>query len=99
MFNQSTRALLTAAVVGATSMMAAGTASQAQEQKPKLEKCFGIAKAGENSCATANGGHGCAGQAKADYDGQEFKDVPAGTCQSMNGQTTAFTGKNPKMKG
>ncbi|MBL8644103.1 MAG: DUF2282 domain-containing protein [Rhodospirillaceae bacterium] len=89
--------ILTAAVAGAA-YVAISAAPAAAQDKPKYEKCYGIAKAGENSCAAANGAHGCAGQAKADYDGQEFKDVAAGTCEQMNGQKTAFTGKNPKMK-
>ena len=33
---------------------------------PGKEKCYGIAKAGKNDCAAANGSHSCAGQAKAE---------------------------------
>lgn len=100
MLKDSTRTALAAAVIGATYVAVAASApSFAQGEKPKMEKCYGIAKAGENSCAAANGSHGCAGMAKASYSGQDFKDVPAGTCASMNGQTAAFEGMNPKMKG
>ncbi|MSO72156.1 MAG: DUF2282 domain-containing protein [Rhodospirillaceae bacterium] len=48
------------------------TASQAAEKatgKPDREYCYGIAKAGENSCAATNGSHSCAGQAKANFSG------------------------------
>ena len=51
------------------------------------EKCYGVAKAGENGCA-ANG-HSCQGQAKADNDPAEWKNVPKGECEKMGGSTTA----------
>ena len=51
------------------------------------EKCYGVAKAGENSCA-ANG-HSCQGQAKTDMDPSEWKKVPQGECAKMGGSTTA----------
>ncbi len=35
-------------------------------------KCFGIAKAGKNSCKAADGSHSCAGQAKADNSPNEW---------------------------
>ena len=51
------------------------------------EKCYGVAKAGENGCA-ANG-HGCQGQAKADNDPGEWKKVAKGECEKMGGSLTA----------
>ncbi|MCP4638734.1 MAG: DUF2282 domain-containing protein [Methyloversatilis sp.] len=59
------------------------------EEKGAKEKCFGVAKKGANDCATANGSHSCAGQAKADNDPNEWKFVPAGTCEKMGGKTSA----------
>jgi uncharacterized membrane protein len=56
------------------------------------EQCFGIAKAGENSCKSAAGTHSCAGHSTVDYDGGEFKLVPAGTCLNMGGKLEAFEG-------
>ena len=70
-------------------------ASAADEGK---EKCFGVSKAGENGCASANGGHSCAGQAKADHDGHEWKLVEAGTCTKMGGKLEAFDGKGGMME-
>ena len=46
------------------------------------EKCFGVALAGKNDCA-AGAGTTCAGTSKVDYQGNEFKLVPAGTCTTM----------------
>src|SRR3954468_18032814 len=36
------------------------------------EKCYGIAKAGENGCAAANGSHACGGLSRVSYSGQEW---------------------------
>lgn len=47
-----------------------------------MEKCFGVAKAGENDCA-AGKGTSCAGTSKLDYQGNSWKLVPKGTCLTM----------------
>ena len=86
---------LASAVVMAASL--ASAAQAAEMHKPSQDKCFGIAKAGENNCAAA-GAHSCAGMTKANYDGQDFKDVPKGTCEQMGGSLTPSKGTNPKMK-
>ncbi len=48
----------------------------------KMEKCFGVALAGQNDCA-AGAGTTCAGTSKVDYQGNSFKLVPEGTCMTM----------------
>ena len=48
------------------------------------EKCFGVAEAGKNDCAT--GKHSCAGQAKTDKAADEWKHVPKGQCEKMGGK-------------
>ncbi|WP_292932486.1 DUF2282 domain-containing protein [Noviherbaspirillum sp.] len=63
-----------------------GTAHAADSDK---EKCFGIAKAGQNDCASVTGTHSCAGQAKKDKDPTEFKLVAKGTCTQMGGKMSA----------
>ena len=40
---------------------------------PGKEKCFGIAKAGQNDCANLSGTHSCAGQSKVDLGADEVK--------------------------
>lgn len=52
------------------------------------EKCYGIAKAGKNDCASADGSHSCAGQAKVDNGASEWKYVAKGTCEKEGGKTT-----------
>ena len=53
--------------------------------KPGQEKCYGIAKAGQNDCGTAK--HACAAQgAKSDNDPTEWKYVDKGVCEKMGGK-------------
>ena len=46
------------------------------------EKCYGVAKAGDNDCKAA-GGVDCGGHATMDYQGNAYKLVPAGTCATI----------------
>jgi len=75
-------ALATVCAATATSALAADTAAE-------KEKCFGIAKAGQNDCAAANGAHSCAGQSKTDNGAAEWKYVAKGTCEKAGGKTAA----------
>lgn len=61
--------------------LAAGlvTAAPAAAQKTPMEKCYGIAKAGENDCS-AGPGTSCAGTSTRDYQGNAWKLVKKGTC-------------------
>jgi len=64
----------------------AATPAIAADGKADMEKCYGVAKAGKNDCAS--GSHACAGQSKADGGG-EFISLPKGTCEKLaNGSTT-----------
>jgi len=47
------------------------------------ERCYGIAKTGQNDCANAV--HSCAKQAKADHDQHAWTAAPNGTCQRLAG--------------
>ena len=67
-------------------------------QNSGKEKCYGIAKAGQNDCANLAGTHSCAGQAKMDMDKGDWKYVPAGTCKQMGG-LSADEAKKATMKG
>lgn len=71
-------AALAATLVG-TSMVTT-TASAASK-----EKCYGIAKAGQNDCGNLSGTHSCAGKAKTDNSPAEWKYVKKGTCKSLGG--------------
>ncbi|MEK9661201.1 MAG: DUF2282 domain-containing protein [Alphaproteobacteria bacterium] len=47
------------------------------------EKCYGVALAGKNDCK-AGAGTTCAGSSSVDYQGNAWKMVNAGTCESMS---------------
>jgi uncharacterized membrane protein len=57
-------------------------ASAAHAADTPMEKCFGVALAGKNDCK-AGAGTTCAGTAKADYQGNAWKLVKAGTCTKL----------------
>jgi uncharacterized membrane protein len=79
-----TQTLIRAALVSVVALGAvAQTASAADAPK---DKCFGIAKAGANDCASATGSHSCAGQAKKDGEPTDWKYVTKGTCEKMGGK-------------
>lgn len=76
------RIVLSSALASVLALGVAGTAAAAEK-----EKCFGIAKAGQNDCANLSGSHSCAGQSKTDMDPGEWKYVAQGTCKEMKGMT------------
>ena len=79
--------IIRSALAGLIAVAAAGGAIAADDMKKSdKEKCLGVAKAGANDCASVNGSHSCAGQAKKDNDPNEWKYVAAGTCESMGGK-------------
>lgn len=66
------------------SALALGLVGQAAAQDKGKEKCYGIAKAGQNDCGTAT--HACAGLARKDNAPDEWKYVPKGTCTKLGGK-------------
>jgi uncharacterized membrane protein len=77
------RALIAAAAASLLSSVLVASPAIAQEK----EKCYGIAKAGQNDCANLSGSHSCAGQSKVDNDAGEWKYVKKGECKTMKGMT------------
>ncbi|MBC3934575.1 MULTISPECIES: BufA1 family periplasmic bufferin-type metallophore [Undibacterium] len=84
----SNKTLIAMALAGLVTSAVAVAADDAKAPA-KTEKCYGVAKAGQNDCATKSGTHSCAGQAKKDNDPGEWKKVPAGSCEKMGGKTEA----------
>jgi uncharacterized membrane protein len=85
------QATIQAALASLLTLGVAGSAfAQPVTPQPGQEKCFGIAKAGQNDCGTAK--HACAGLgAKVDKDPAEWKYVAKGSCESMGGKPVAPT--------
>ena len=72
--------LKTMAILGAIAATAATQATVASAMSK--EKCYGVALAGQNDCA-AGAGTTCAVTSTVDYQGNAWKLVKAGTCESM----------------
>lgn len=51
------------------------------------EKCYGVAKAGKNDCATKTSS--CAGTSKEDNQTDAFIVVPKGLCDRLSGGSTS----------
>lgn len=80
--SMKSRLVISSVISGLVALSVAGGVA-AQEKKPEREKCYGIAKKGQNDCGTAK--HTCAGKAAADNLPDEWKYVPKGTCEQMGG--------------
>lgn len=81
------RQVLRSAVASVLAMgvVAATSAPAFAADKPPMEKCYGIAKAGKNDCASKTANHACAGQSTKDGDKNSFLVVPKGTCEKIVG--------------
>ena len=75
------RSVIAAAAAAVMSLSMVAIPAAAQDK----EKCFGIAKAGQNDCASISGSHSCAGQSKVELAKGEWKYVAKGSCKDMKG--------------
>jgi uncharacterized membrane protein len=71
-----TNALVAASLAAALGSLAVPATAQ------EMDKCYGVALAGQNDCA-AGPGTTCAGTSTIDYQGNAWKLVPSGTCTTM----------------
>ncbi|KQV62784.1 MULTISPECIES: DUF2282 domain-containing protein [unclassified Caulobacter] len=73
-----------AAALAAIFALSTGVSMAAADdmKKAETEKCYGVAKAGQNDCK-AGAGTSCAGTSKADYQGNAWKMVAKGTCATI----------------
>lgn len=62
--------------------MAMHNAAMAKMSSGNVEKCYGVALAGQNDCM-AGPGTSCAGTSKVDYQGNAWKLVDKGTCTKI----------------
>jgi len=76
-------------IAAAALTVALATISTAHTQAAGKEKCYGVAKAGQNDCGNLAGTHSCAGQSTVDNDPGEWKLVSKGTCESIGGMLKA----------
>ena len=83
------KAIIAAAIGGLMSLGAAQAVFAADDMA--TEKCYGIAKAGKNECASAK--HACAGQSTKDRAANEWIKLPKGTCERIVGASLAPAAK------
>ncbi len=87
------QALIQSAATSLLATLLLSTATSASSHMasdlPGKEKCYGIAKAGQNACANLSATHDCAGQAKVDNDKSEWMYVAKGTCKKLKGLSQA----------
>ena len=70
------------ALAALSSGVALAQEKKAMDARPAVEKCYGVAMAGKNDCQ-AGAGTTCAGTSKMDYQANAWKNVPAGSCMSI----------------
>jgi len=68
-----------ASALAAALSLALAAGAQAQD----TERCYGVAKAGQNDCKA--GSHDCKGQSEVDADPDSFVLLPVGTCKKIEG--------------
>jgi uncharacterized membrane protein len=69
----------------------------ASADAPKMEKCYGVAKAGKNDCKT--NAHACAGKSVKGGERADYLMVPNGLCAKLKGgETVAATTPPAKSK-
>jgi uncharacterized membrane protein len=86
-------------VAAALGLAAATFMHSSAAQEAGMEKCYGIALAGQNDCA-AGPGTTCAGTSTIDYQSNAWKLVPQGTCANIetphgNGSLDASNARVP----
>lgn len=88
----SKRAVIASALAAAiaTPTVVLAQAGPAPTPKFSAEKCYGLAKAGKNDCAST-GNNSCAGTSKVNADPRAWIYVPAGYCERIVGAS-----KTPK---
>ncbi len=77
------KTFLSSVILGVASIAVASTPALADNAK--MEKCYGIVKAGKNDCATKTASHSCAGSAKVNGAKDEWVLLPKGTCERIVG--------------
>lgn len=70
-----------------TAALTMSLASVATAKDKKVEKCYGVVKAGKNDCATASSS--CAGTSVKDGQKDAWIYVPKGTCEKLSGGSTS----------
>lgn len=82
---------IAAATLAAATLASAALAATSAAAAPAQEKCYGVALKGKNDCK-AGPGTSCAGTSTADYQGNAWKLVSAGSCVKSGGTLEPHAG-------
>ncbi len=94
---KDSRNLLVSALAGLAFVgLGATTACADSHKDDEKVKCFGVAKAGKNDCAT--GKTSCAGSAKMDRQEDAFVAIPKGICEKLAGAGVGMMKSGDEMK-
>lgn len=77
------KTLALSALAGVIAMGSLGALETAAAASADKEKCYGVAKAGKNDCATASSS--CAGTSTKDGQADAFVVLPKGSCEKIVG--------------
>lgn len=80
--------LLSAALAGVFTIGLAASSMAASDMHDKMadkDKCYGIAKAGKNDCAAADGSHACSSHATVDNSKVDFVLTDKAACENAGG--------------
>ncbi len=77
------KTFISSVILGIASIAATSTPALAKDSK--MEKCYGVVKAGQNDCSAKSGSHSCAGSAKVDGSKDEWVLLPKGSCERIVG--------------
>lgn len=77
------KSLVAAAVLAGLMGASLAHAEEMGAAKPDREKCYGVAKASKNDCASKDGKNSCAGSAKTDADPNVWVYLPKGVCDKL----------------
>ncbi|MGD6737650.1 DUF2282 domain-containing protein [Photobacterium leiognathi subsp. mandapamensis] len=83
--NKVNKLALASAMTGLIALAGSVVSTSAVAGEAK-EKCYGVAKAGKNDCATKTSS--CAGTSKVDGQKDAFIAVPKGMCDRLHGGST-----------
>jgi uncharacterized membrane protein len=81
------RLIVSSALASVLALGLIGQTAAADMNDKTKDKCYGIAKAGQNDCGNLAGTHTCSGSAKVDNDPGEWKYVAKGTCKKFKGMS------------
>lgn len=80
---------ITSSALAAALALGYGAPAAAHMADDSKDRCYGVAKAGQNDCSNLAGTHDCSGEAAVDNDPGEWMFVAKGSCRQLKGMSAA----------